>query len=129
MSFQTTPCCFQPEIKNQDFSSKEFVTVVSDELSIQSNRATNVIVTHDVDDQIHRLVGEGEFLWASTKNHHAIPTRFTRRLSHHIWTWFRRTRSTDKVINQELRGAAVMCGEELPIRRGVRESNLLFAQV
>lgn len=38
-------------------------------------------------------------------------------------------RSTHKVINQKLRSAKVMCGKEFPVRSGVGESDLVFAQV
>lgn len=48
---------------------------------------------------------------------------------HQIWAWLVWTSSTDKVINQELRCAAVVCSEELPVGRWVREGNLLLAQV
>lgn len=40
-----------------------------------------------------------------------------------------RLRSTHKVINQKLRRAKVMRGEEFPVGRGVGESDLVFAQV
>lgn len=38
-------------------------------------------------------------------------------------------RSAHKVINQKLRGAEVICGEEFAVGSRVGESDLVFAQV